>query len=128
MSKKEISTSNAPAAIGPYSQAILAGNTLYVSGQIPLDPSSGEIVEGGIVEQTTQVFENIKAILNEAGCTFANVVKAEVFLDDINDFATVNEIYASYFTEDPKPARQAVEVANLPKLVKVEISCIAYLG
>ena len=128
MSKKEISTPNAPAAIGPYSQAILAGNTLYVSGQIPLDPSSGEIVEGGIVEQTTQVFENIKAILNEAGCTFANVVKAEVFLDDINDFATVNEIYASYFTEDPKPARQAVEVANLPKLVKVEISCIAYLG
>ena len=127
MSKKEISTSKAPAAIGPYSQAILAGNTLYVSGQIPLVPESGEIIEGGIVEQTTQVFENIKAILEEAGCTFANVVKAEVFLDDINDFAAVNEIYASYFTEDPKPARQAVEVANLPKLVKVEISCIAYL-
>ena len=128
MSKKEISTTSAPAAIGPYSQAILAGNTLYVSGQIPLDPTTGEIVEGGIVEQTKRVFENIKAILNEAGCDFSNVVKAEVFLDDINDFATVNEIYASYFTEDPKPARQAVEVANLPKLVKVEISCIAYLG
>ena len=128
MLKKEISTSSAPAAIGPYSQAILAGNTLYVSGQIPLDPATGEIVEGGIVEQTKRVFENLKAILNEAGCTFANVVKAEVFLDDIKDFAAVNEIYASYFTEDPKPARQAVEVANLPKYVKVEISCIAYLG
>ncbi|MCM8526012.1 MAG: RidA family protein [Lentisphaeraceae bacterium] len=128
MSKKEISTSSAPAAIGPYSQAILAGNTLYVSGQIPLDPQSGQIVEGGIVEQTKRVFENIKAILNEAGCDFSNVVKAEVFLDDINDFATVNEIYASYFTTDPKPARQAVEVANLPKFVKVEISCIAYLA
>ncbi|MCM8538679.1 MAG: RidA family protein [Lentisphaeraceae bacterium] len=128
MSKKEISTASAPAAIGPYSQAILAGNTLYVSGQIPLDPESGNIVEGGIVEQTKQVFENIKAILEEAGCDFSNVVKAEVFLDDINDFATVNKIYASYFTEDPKPARQAVEVANLPKFVKVEISCIAYLA
>ena len=128
MLKKEISTSSAPAAIGPYSQAILAGNTLYVSGQIPLDPATGEIVEGGIVEQTKRVFENLKAILNEGGCTFANVVKAEVFLDDIKDFTAVNEIYASYFTEDPKPARQAVEVANLPKYVKVEISCIAYLG
>ena len=127
MSKKEISTSSAPAAIGPYSQAILAGNTLYVSGQIPLDPATGEIVEGGIVEQTKRVFENIKAILNEAGCDFSNVVKAEVFLDDMNNFATVNEIYASYFTEDPKPARQAIEAANLPKFVKVEISCIAYL-
>lgn len=128
MQKKEISTTSAPAAIGPYSQAILAGNTLYVSGQIPLDPNSGEIVEGGIIEQTERVFENIKAILNDAGCKFSNVVKAEVFLDDINDFAAVNEIYASYFTEDPKPARQAVEVANLPKFVKIEISCIAYLG
>lgn len=128
MSKKAIATSKAPAAIGPYSQAIQAGNTLYVSGQIPLDPATGEIVEGGIVEQTKRVFENIKAILEEAGCNFSNVVKAEVFLDDINDFATVNEIYASYFTEDPKPARQAVEVANLPKFVKIEISCIAYLG
>ena len=128
MSNKAIATSKAPAAIGPYSQAIQAGNTLYVSGQIPLDPVSGEIVEGGIVEQTKRVFENIKAILEEAGCNFSNVVKAEVFLDDINDFTTVNEIYASYFTEDPKPARQAVEVANLPKFVKIEISCIAYLG
>lgn len=128
MSKKAIATSKAPAAIGPYSQAIQAGNTLYVSGQIPLDPATGNIVEGGIIEQTKRVFENIKAILEEAGCDFSNVVKAEVFLDDINDFATVNEIYASYFTADPKPARQAVEVANLPKLVKIEISCIAYLG
>lgn len=128
MSKKAIATPKAPAAIGPYSQAIQAGNTLYVSGQIPLDPATGNIVEGGIIEQTKRVFENIKAILEKAGCDFSNVVKAEVFLDDINDFATVNEIYASYFTADPKPARQAVEVANLPKLVKIEISCIAYLG
>lgn len=128
MLKKEISTTNAPAAIGPYSQAILTGNTLYVSGQIPLDPATGQIVEGGIKEQTVRVFENLKAILNEAGCTFANVVKAEVFLDDMNNFAAVNEIYASYFTEDPKPARQAIEAANLPKFVKIEISCIACLA
>ena len=128
MNKKAISTKKAPAAIGPYSQAIQAGNTLYVSGQIPLDPATGAVVEGGIVEQTVRVFENLKAILEEAGSSFSDVVKAEVFLDDINDFAAVNEIYASYFTTDPKPARQAVEVANLPKLVKIEISCIAYLG
>ena len=128
MSIQKIETSKAPAAIGPYSQAIKAGDMLYVSGQIPIDPATGDIVEGGIVEQTTRVFENIKAILTEAGLGFENVVKAEVFLDDINDFATVNGIYAEYFTADPKPARQAVEVANLPKLVKIEISCIAYFG
>jgi 2-iminobutanoate/2-iminopropanoate deaminase len=128
MPMEKIDTSEAPAAIGPYSQAIRAGDVLYVSGQIPLDPASGQIVEGGIEEQTVRVFENIKAILNEAKLDFSDVVKAEVFLDDINDFAVVNGIYAEYFTTDPKPARQAVEVAKLPKLVKIEISCIAYFG
>ena len=128
MPMEKIETTKAPAAIGPYSQAIRAGDILYVSGQIPLDPASGQIVEGGIEEQTVRVFENIKAILNEAKLDFSNVVKAEVFLDDINDFAVVNGIYAEYFTSDPKPARQAVEVAKLPKLVKIEISCIAYFG
>ena len=123
---KKIETSAAPAAIGPYSQAVKAGDFLFISGQIPLDPESGEIVEGGIEEQAVRVFENLKAILYKADLDFCDVVKAEVFLDDINNFAAVNEIYARYFTEDPQPARQAVEAANLPKLVKVEISCIAY--
>ncbi len=126
--KKSISTTKAPAAIGPYSQAILAGNTLYVSGQIPLNPQTGAVVAGGIVEQTVQVFENLKAILEAANASFSDVVKAEVFLADINDFATVNEIYAKYFNTDPKPARQAIQAANLPKLVKIEISCIACLN
>ncbi len=128
MPLEKIETTKAPAAIGPYSQAIKAGDFLYVSGQIPLDPSTATVVKGGINEQATRVFENIKAILNKAGLDFSNVVKAEVYLDDINDFAAVNEIYAKYFTNKPQPARQAVEVANLPKLVKVEISCIAFFG
>jgi 2-iminobutanoate/2-iminopropanoate deaminase len=128
MSLKKISTSLAPAAIGPYSQAIQAGDFLYISGQIPLDPANGEIVEGGIIEQTFRVLENIKAILKEAKLDFSHVVKAEVFLDDMNDFTKVNDIYAEFFTADPKPARQAVEVARLPKDVKIEISCIAYFG
>ena len=125
-SHKEIKTSRAPAAIGPYSQAVRAGDFLYVSGQIPLDPETGEIVEGGIAEQAERVFKNLQAILNKADLDFPDVVKAEVFLDDINNFAAVNEIYARYFTSDPMPARQAIEAANLPKLVMVEISCIAY--
>jgi 2-iminobutanoate/2-iminopropanoate deaminase len=128
MPLEKIETTKAPAAIGPYSQAIKAGDFLYISGQIPLDPATATVVEGGINEQATRVFENLKAILNKAGLKFSNVVKAEVFLDDINDFAAVNTIYGEYFTSEPKPARQAVEVANLPKLVKVEISCIAYFG
>ena len=128
MSLEKVETTQAPAAIGPYSQAVKAGDFLYVSGQIPLDPLTGEIVKGGIEEQTVRVFENLQAILNKADLDFSDVVKAEVFLDDINNFATVNEIYSRYFTSDPKPARQAIEAANLPKLVKVEISCIAYCG
>ncbi|MCR2807195.1 RidA family protein [Paenibacillus soyae] len=118
-----ISTSEAPAAIGPYSQAIKLGGLLFTSGQIPLD-ASGALVEGGIEEQTHQVFRNLKAVLAEAGASFQDVVKATVFLKDMNQFATVNGIYASYFGEH-KPARSAVEVARLPKDVLVEIEVIA---
>lgn len=118
-----ISTTEAPAAIGPYSQAIKLGGLLFTSGQIPLD-ASGALVQGGIEEQTHQVFRNLKAVLAEAGATFQDVVKATVFLKDMNDFVTVNGIYASYFGEH-KPARSAVEVARLPKDVLVEIEVIA---
>jgi 2-iminobutanoate/2-iminopropanoate deaminase len=118
-----ISTTEAPAAIGPYSQAIKLGGLLFTSGQIPLD-ASGILVQGGIEEQTHQVFHNLKAVLAEAGATFQDVVKATVFLKDMNDFAAVNGIYASYFGEH-KPARSAVEVARLPKDVLVEIEVIA---
>lgn len=118
-----ISTTEAPAAIGPYSQAIKLGGLLFTSGQIPLD-ASGTLVQGGIEEQTHQVFRNLKAVLAEAGASFQDVVKATVFLKDMNDFVTVNGIYASYFGEH-KPARSAVEVARLPKDVLVEIEVIA---
>lgn len=118
-----ISTTEAPAAIGPYSQAIKLGGLIFTSGQIPLD-ASGTLVAGGIEEQTHQVFRNLKAVLTEAGATFQDVVKATVFLKDMNDFVTVNGIYASYFGEH-KPARSAVEVARLPKDVLVEIEVIA---
>lgn len=121
-----ISTSEAPAAIGPYSQAIKLGGLLFTSGQIPLD-ASGVLVEGGIEEQTHQVFRNLKAVLSEAGATFQDVVKATVYLKDMNQFATVNSIYASYFG-DHKPARSAVEVARLPKDVFVEVELIASIG
>lgn len=118
-----ISTNEAPAAIGPYSQAIKLGGLLFTSGQIPLD-ASGVLVEGGIEEQTHQVFRNLKAVLEEAGATFQDVVKATVFMKDMNQFATMNGIYSSYFGEH-KPARSAVEVARLPKDVLVEIEVIA---
>ncbi|GGG87448.1 RidA family protein [Paenibacillus radicis (ex Gao et al. 2016)] len=118
-----ISTDKAPAAIGPYSQAIKLGGLLFTSGQIPLD-ASGQLVAGGIEEQTHQVFQNLKEVLAEAGATFQDVVKATVFLKDMNQFATINGIYASYFG-DHKPARSAVEVARLPKDVLVEIEVIA---
>ncbi|MHA7966220.1 RidA family protein [Paenibacillus sp. CAU 1782] len=118
-----ISTEGAPAAIGPYSQAIKLGGLLFTSGQIPLDPA-GNLVEGGIEEQTHQVFRNLQAVLAEGGATFQDVVKATVFLKDMNQFAIVNGIYSSYFG-DHKPARSAVEVARLPKDVFVEIEVIA---
>lgn len=122
--KKVISTENAPKAVGPYSQAIEANGFIYISGQVPLVPSTGQIVEGGIEEQTVQVMENIKAILEAAGLTFDNVVKTTCLLSDIGNFQIMNEIYAKYFTENP-PARAAYEVAKLPLGVMVEIETIA---
>ncbi|WP_339166977.1 MULTISPECIES: RidA family protein [Brevibacillus] len=121
-----VSTSQAPAAIGPYSQAVKAGSFLFASGQIPLRPD-GTLVEGDIVEQTHQVFANIKGVLAEAGLTLSDVVKATVFIKDMNEFGRLNEVYGEYFG-DHKPARSTVEVARLPRDVQVEIEVIAYLG
>jgi 2-iminobutanoate/2-iminopropanoate deaminase len=123
--KKIINTTNAPAPIGPYNQAVLSGDTLYISGQIPLNPQTNELVTGDIKKETKQSMENLKAILVEAGMTFENVVKSTIFLSDMNQFAKVNEVYGSYFDADTAPARETVEVANLPKFVNVEISMIA---
>lgn len=120
---KIVSTTQAPAAIGPYSQAIMVGDFLYTSGQIPLTPE-GNLVEGGVVEQTHQVFRNLRAVLAEAGCTLGDVVKATVFIKEMGQFGQINEVYAQYFGEH-KPARSTVEVARLPKDVLVEIEVIA---
>ena len=122
--KKVISTSKAPAAIGPYSQAIQVGNLVFASGQIPIDPATGSFVEGGVKEQARQSLTNVKAILEEAGLTLDNVVKTTVFLADMNDFADVNVVYAEFFAE-PYPARSAVAVKTLPKGALVEIEVIA---
>ena len=122
---KAISTKNAPAAIGPYSQAVLAGNTLYCSGQIGLDPKTGELVNETIQEETHQVFRNIKGVLEAEGMDFSNVVKASVFMSDMELYSEINEVYASYFVEGTLPAREAVAVKTLPKNVRVEISVIA---
>jgi 2-iminobutanoate/2-iminopropanoate deaminase len=119
-----ISTKKAPAAIGPYSQAIQVGNLVYTSGQIPIDPATGTFVEGGIIEQTRQSLTNVKAILEEAGLTMANVIKTTVFMADMNDFADMNSVYAEFFKE-PYPARSAVAVKTLPKGALVEIEVIA---
>lgn len=124
--KRIIFTENAPAPIGPYNQAILSGNTLYVSGQIPVNPKTNQVVSG-IKEATVQVMENLKAVLEATGATFENVVKTTIFLSDMNQFGEVNAVYAQYFDEKTAPARETVEVANLPKFVEVEISCIAVL-
>lgn len=124
MSKQIIQTKEAPAPIGPYNQAILAGNTLYVSGQIALDAQSGELINENITEETHQVMKNLEAILSEAGLSFSDVVKCSIFVKDMGNFATINEAYGMYFKENP-PARETVEVARLPKDVNVEISCIA---
>lgn len=123
--KKIINTSKAPAPIGPYNQAILTGNTLYTSGQIALDPETMELVTDSIEAETTRVMENMKAVLVEAGLTFENVVKTSIFISDMNNFSRVNAIYGKYFDEATAPARETVEVANLPKFVNVEISMIA---
>ncbi len=124
MEKTIISTSQAPAAIGPYSQAVMAGNTLYVSGQIPIDPSTGVFAGEGIKEQTEQVLKNIEAILKEAGMSLENVVKMTVLLADIADFNDMNEVYGTFFTSDP-PARAAFAAAALPKGARVEIEAVA---
>jgi 2-iminobutanoate/2-iminopropanoate deaminase len=118
-----INTTNAPAAIGPYSQAFVVNGVLYTSGQIPLDPATGAVVEGGIKEQTLQVMKNIKAILDEANTTFENVFKTTCFLSDMGNFAAFNEVYGEYFTG--KPARSCVAVRELPKGVLVEVEVIA---
>lgn len=126
MSQKEIlNTEKAPAAIGPYNQAIKAGNTLYVSGQIPLIPESMELIDTGVADETHQVLKNVEAILSNAGYTFNDVVKASIFISDMGDFATINEVYAQYFKEN-QPARECVAVKTLPKNVNVEISVIAW--
>lgn len=122
--KQVISTHQAPAAIGPYSQAIRVGNLLYTSGQIPINPATGSFVEGGIKEQTRQSLTNIKAILEEAGLTMAHVVKTTVFMADMNDFADMNAVYAEFFAE-PFPVRSAVAVKTLPKGALVEIEVVA---
>ena len=121
---KQISTSNAPAAIGPYSQAIEVNGFVYKSGQLPIDPATGAFPEGGVQEQTRQSLLNVQAILAEAGLTLANVVKTTVFLADMGDFAAMNEIYAQFFTE-PFPARSAIAVKALPKGALVEIEVVA---
>ena len=123
--KQQINTAAAPAAIGPYSQAIEANGIVFVSGQLPIDPATGAFAEGGIKELTRQSLTNMKAILAEAGLTMAHVVKTTVFLSDMNNFGAMNEVYATFFSEGNYPARSAVEVARLPKDALVEIEVIA---
>jgi 2-iminobutanoate/2-iminopropanoate deaminase len=127
--KQQVSTKDAPAAIGPYSQAIRIGSFLYTSGQIALDPASGALVTGGVTEQTVRVIENLKAVLAAAGANLAQVVKTTVFLKNIGDFAAMNEVYGRYFAAEDviAPARSTVEVARLPKDALVEIEVIAHL-
>ena len=122
---KNVSTTNAPAAIGPYSQGYVVGNLVFASGQIPVDPATGKLVEG-IEKETHQVMKNLEAILTEAGMTFKNVVKATIFLKSMDDFAVMNDIYASYLDADSYPARETVQVSCLPKNVDIEISMIAH--
>ncbi|GHA30596.1 reactive intermediate/imine deaminase [Salinimicrobium marinum] len=126
--KKIIKTNNAPAPIGPYNQAILTGDTLYISGQIAINPVDSQLVQDSIKEETEQVFRNLKAILEAAEMTFENVVKSSIFISDMNNFNEINEVYSKYFNEETAPARETVEVANLPKFVNVEISMIAVKG
>ena len=125
--KKLINTTNAPAAIGPYSQAVAVGDLLFTSGQIPIDPATGEVVEG-LEAQTRQVFANLKAVINAAGADLKDIVKTTVFLSDMNHFAAVNAIYAEYFTDCILPGRSAVQVARLPKDVMLEIEAIVDLS
>lgn len=124
--KEIISTENAPSAIGPYSQAVKTGNMVFVSGQIPIDPATGEFVSGAVAEQTQQVLKNLSAVLEAAGSSLNNVVKTTVFLADMNDFAAMNEVYATFFSEN-KPARATVQAARLPRDARVEIEAIGLI-
>jgi 2-iminobutanoate/2-iminopropanoate deaminase len=127
MNKQVIATPSAPAAIGPYSQGVRLGNLVFTAGQIPLDPATGQVVAGGIAEQTTQVLENLKAIVEESGSSLAKAVKTTVFLKDLKDFAAMNEVYGKYFAPEgvAAPARTTVEIARLPKDALVEIEVVA---
>jgi len=125
--KEPIRTERAPAAIGPYSQAVKAGGFLFISGQIPLDPATGEVVQGETAAQADRVLQNIRGILDDSGATLQDVVKTTIFLVDMNDFAAVNEVYGRYFATEP-PARTTVQVSRLPKDVRIEIEAIAHLG
>ncbi|MCS7082927.1 MAG: RidA family protein [Bacteroidetes bacterium] len=127
MERKVIHTPEAPAAIGPYSQAVQVGNMLFCSGQIAIDPKTGDVVPGGIAEQTRQVLENLGAVLRAAGMDYRDVVQCQVFLADMADFQAMNQVYAEYFRENP-PARVTVAAAGLPRNVRVEIACIAVKG
>ena len=122
-----VTTPNAPGAIGPYSQAVRAGDFVFLSGQIPLDPGTGQLVAGGIAEQTHQVLKNLGAVLEAAGSSYAGVVKTTVYLADMGEFSAMNEIYGTYFSS-PAPARATVQAARLPRDVRVEIDAIAYVG
>ncbi len=123
--KKIITTTKAPAPIGPYNQAVLSGNTLYTSGQIAINPENGELVLDSIKEETKQVMKNMKEVLAAAEMNFENVIKTSIFISDMNNFGEINAVYGEYFNEETAPARETVEVANLPKFVNVEISMIA---
>lgn len=123
--KKIINTTQAPAPVGPYNQSIQSGNMLFVSGQIAIDPATGNLVDESIEAETHQVMKNIQAILTEAGMTFENILKASVFVSDMGNYSRINAVYAEYFDESTAPARELVEVANLPKYVNIEISVIA---
>jgi 2-iminobutanoate/2-iminopropanoate deaminase len=124
MEREIVKSGKAPAAIGPYSQAVRVGNTLYCSGQIAIDPSTGELVDDSIEAETRRVLDNLKAVIEETGFALSDVVKTTVYMTDMEDYAKINAVYGEYFTDSP-PARAAVQVANLPKYVNVEISCIA---
>ncbi len=127
MQRKAVNTDRAGKPIGPYSQSIAAGNLLFLSGQIPLDPQTGDVVGEGVVDQTHQVLKNMSAILEEAGTDLPHVIKTTVFLQDMADFSEMNKVYAAYFTSEEPPARSTIEVARLPKDVRVEIECVAMI-